>query len=54
MSYGIASEVLAFSSSFVFMLITMLILPALLGINGICLATPAAKFIALTLPRFIF
>ena len=49
LSNGIVSAVLAFSRSFVFMLITMLVLPALLGMNGIWLATPAAEFMALAL-----
>ncbi len=37
LSNGIVSAVLALSRSFVFMLITMLVLPALLGVNGIWL-----------------
>ena len=49
LSNGIVSAILAFSRSFVFMLITMLILPAILGVNGIWLATPAAELMALTL-----
>ncbi|MCI8371220.1 MAG: MATE family efflux transporter [Lachnospiraceae bacterium] len=49
LSNGIISAVLAFSRSFVFMLITMLILPALFGVNGIWMATPVAEFMALLL-----
>ena len=51
---GFVSAVLAFSRSFVFMLITMLILPAVFGINGIWLATPAAELMALALSAFMF
>ena len=49
LSNGIVSAILAFSRSFVFMLITMIILPIFLGINGIWLATPAAELMALAL-----
>lgn len=54
LSNGIVSAVLAFSRSFVFMLITMLVLPALLGINGIWLATPVAELMALILSVAMF
>ncbi len=54
LSNGIVSAVLAFSRSFVFMLITMLVLPLLLGVNGIWLATPAAELMALALSAFMF
>ena len=54
LSNGIVSAVLAFSRSFVFMLITMLILPAILGVNGIWLATPAAELMALILSAAMF
>lgn len=54
LSNGLVSAVLAFSRSFVFMLITMLVLPALLGVNGIWLATPAAELMALALSVAIF
>ena len=54
LSNGIVSAILAFSRSFVFMLITMLILPAVLGVNGIWLATPAAEFMALALSAWMF
>ena len=43
LSNGVVSAVLAFSRSFVFMLVAMLILPVFLGVNGIWLATPAAE-----------
>lgn len=49
LSNGVVSAVLAFSRSFVFMLITMLVLPLILGVNGIWLATPAAELMALAL-----
>ncbi|MCI8418481.1 MAG: MATE family efflux transporter [Lachnospiraceae bacterium] len=54
LSNGMVSAVLAFSRSFVFMLITMLVLPMLLGVNGIWLATPAAELMALGLSVFLF
>lgn len=54
LSNGVVSAVLAFSRSFVFMLITMLVLPALLGVNGIWLATPAAELMALILSLAMF
>ena len=54
LSNGIVSAVLAFSRSFVFMLITMIVLPLLLGVNGIWLATPVAELMALILSFSMF
>lgn len=54
LSNGIISAILAFSRSFVFMLITMLILPIIWGINGIWLATPVAELMALMLSATMF
>lgn len=54
LSNGVVSAVLAFSRSFVFMLITMLVLPLILGVNGIWLATPAAELMALALSAGMF
>ena len=54
LSNGIVSAILAFSRSFVFMLITVLILPAILGVNGIWLATPVAELMALALSALMF
>lgn len=54
LSNGIVSAVLAFSRSFVFMLIAMTVLPLLLGVKGIWLATPAAELMALALSAFMF
>lgn len=54
LSNGVVSAVLAFSRSFVFMLITMLVLPLILGVNGIWLATPAAELMALVLSAGMF
>ena len=54
LSNGIVSVVLAFSRSFVFMLITMMILPMVFGVNGIWLATPVAELMALALSAFMF
>ena len=53
LSNGLVSAVLAFSRSFVFMLITMIVLPLILGVNGIWLATPAAELMALALSIFM-
>ncbi len=54
LSNGIVSAILAFSRSFVFMLIAMIALPLLFGVNGIWLATPAAELMALALSAFMF
>ena len=54
LSNGIVSAILAFSRSFVFMLITMLVLPLFFGVNGIWLATPAAEVMALVLSAVMF
>ncbi len=54
LSNGIISAVLAFSRSFVFMLITMIVLPVLFGVNGIWMATPVAELMALGLSAFMF
>ncbi len=54
LSNGVVSAILAFSRSFVFMLITMIALPIILGVNGIWLATPLAELMALVLSGFMF
>lgn len=54
LSNGVVSAILAFSRSFVFMLITMIVLPLILGVNGVWLATPAAELMALALSTFMF
>ena len=54
LSNGVVSAVLAFSRSFVFMLITMLVLPLIFGVNGIWLATPVAELMALLLSASLF
>lgn len=54
LSNGVVSAILAFSRSFVFMLITMIVLPVFLGVNGIWLATPAAELMALILSAVMF
>lgn len=46
LSNGVVSAVLAFSRSFVFMLVAMLTLPLFFGVNGVWLATPAAELMA--------
>ncbi len=54
LSNGVVSAILAFSRSFVFMLIPMIILPILLGVNGVWLATPVAELMAFVLSIFMF
>lgn len=54
LSNGGVSAVLAFSRSFIFMLITMIVLPAILGVNGIWLATPTAELMALAMSIGMF
>ena len=54
LSNGVVSAVLAFSRSFVFMLAAMTVLPLLLGVTGIWLATPVAELMALVLSAFMF
>lgn len=54
LSNGMISAVLAFSRSFVFMLITMIVLPMILGVNGVWLATPVAELMALVLSAVMF
>ena len=44
---GIVSAVLAFSRSFVFMMVCLLVLPVLLGVRGIWLANPLAELLAI-------
>ena len=52
-SNGLVSAVLAFSRSFVFLIITMLVFPAIWGVNGIWLATPVAEAMAFCLTMFM-
>lgn len=54
LSNGAVPAVLAFSRSFVFMAVAMLTLPAIFGINGIWMATPAAEAMALALSARMF
>lgn len=54
LSNGLISAVLAFSRSFVFMVIAMLILPAILKVTGVWLATPVAEFAAICLSAVMF
>ena len=51
---GIISAVLAFSRSFVFMIICLVLLPFLFGITGVWLATPAAELLAVGLACCMF
>ena len=54
LSNGGVSAVLAFSRSFVFMAAAVAILPAVLGVSGIWLATPVAELMALALSGGMF
>ena len=54
LSNGLISAVLAFSRSFVFMVIAMLILPAIFGVTGVWFATPAAELAAIVLSIAMF
>lgn len=54
LSNGLISAVLAFSRSFVFMVIAMLILPALFGVTGVWLANPAAELASILLSAAMF
>ncbi len=54
LSNGLISAILAFSRSFVFMIIAMLTLPALFGVTGVWIATPVAEFTAICLSLFMF
>lgn len=54
LSNGFVSAVLAFSRSFVFMVIAMLTLPAIWGVTGVWLATPVAEFAAICLSVVMF
>lgn len=54
LSNGKISAILAFSRSFVLMLISLLVLPAVLGITGIWWATPIAECVAVFLSAVMF
>ena len=54
LSNGLISAVLAFSRSFVFMIICLLALPVLFGVTGIWLANPAAELMAVLLAFTMF
>lgn len=54
LSNGLISAILAFSRSFVFLVDAMLVLPALLGVTGVWMATPAAELAAICLSIFMF
>ncbi|MDO4439069.1 MAG: MATE family efflux transporter [Eubacteriales bacterium] len=49
LSNGLISAILAFSRSFVFMVIATLLLPILFGVTGVWLATPVAEFASICL-----
>ncbi|MBS6194116.1 MAG: MATE family efflux transporter [Clostridiales bacterium] len=51
---GMVSAVLAFSRSFVFMVVCLLLLPLLFGITGIWLANPLAELLAVALGVVMF
>lgn len=54
LSNGLISAVLAFSRSFVFVVIAMLIFPAILGVTGVWVAIPAAELAAVVLSAVMF
>ena len=54
LSNGIVSAVLAFSRSCGVMIVMMLVVTAVLGVNGIWLATPGAELMALVLSGGMF
>lgn len=54
LSNGLISAILAFSRSFVFMVIAMLVLPAVFGVTGAWQATPVAEFAAICLSAAMF
>ncbi len=54
LSNGKISALLAFSRSFVFMMIAMLVLPMIFGVHGVWLATPAAELMAFALATGMF
>lgn len=51
---GIISAILAFARSFIFMVISLLVLPLLFKITGIWLATPVAELLAILLAVSMF
>jgi Na+-driven multidrug efflux pump len=51
---GVVSAALAFSRSFVFMLVCLLLLPLLFGVTGIWLANPLAELLAVGLAAVMF
>lgn len=51
---GVVSAILAFSRSFVFMLVCLLLLPLLFGVTGIWLANPLAELLAVGLAAVMF
>lgn len=51
---GIVSAVLAFTRSFVFMVICLLVLPMVFGVTGIWLANPLAELMAIALSLAMF
>ena len=54
LSNGLVSGALAFFRSLVFVLAMLAVLPALLGVNGVWLALPAAELLALGMSIFFF
>ena len=51
---GLISAILAFSRSFVFMVVSLIVLPLLFGVTGIWLATPIAELLAIMLAIYMF
>ena len=51
---GMVSAILAFSRSFVFMIVCLLLLPILFGVTGIWLANPLAELLSIILAAVMF
>ena len=53
-SNGKISAVISFVRTFVLIVINILLLPALIGVNGIWLAVPSAEFLTVFLSIYYF
>lgn len=51
---GKTSAILAFCRTLVFLIIPLLVLPAILGINGVWLSLPAAEVLSVLMAIFYF
>lgn len=53
LSDGKSSAIISFSRTFVFIIISLMVLPVLLGINGVWLAVPLAEFLTVFVALFL-